>query len=283
MTTKPWNTVDLRFIALCALSFGGIVTSVVLARNLTTDDASASEQHAMTAAPVPMLIAASEIPAGTKLSPEMFRIESRSNDGIQDQAVYALNDIEESYSRATIAANTPVLQAVMSKTPLATDIVTRIPDGFRAVAIPVNALTGVEGWVRPGATVDVVWSTTRGDEVAVSTIVENAKVLSVERSLEAQAPSQTGPSPIPNHITLLATTVDAQKIQLAKNSGSLSLSLRGESDAKSSGTGVITSDHLLARYDPRARVNGRVTVDGKEYVLIDNRLVDAREAGMEAQ
>lgn len=293
-TARPWGSIDIRFMALFALSFGGIVTSIIIARNLTTSDANATEHRTSepgavsndgqrTSPIIPMVIATADIPAGTRLSPALFRLEPRSNEGLGNEALQDLSEIEGIYSRAMIAANTPVLRSALTRSQPPGDIVHRIPSGYRAVAIPVNALTGVEGWVRPGATVDVVWSTTRGDDTAVSTIVENARVLSVERSLDTEVAAKTGAPSMPNHVTLLATTGDAQKIQLAKTAGSLSLSLRGAEDITTTGSSILTSDVLLSRTDPRARIKGSVTIDGKEFVLLDNRLVETQKAGLEAR
>jgi pilus assembly protein CpaB len=266
------------------LSFSGIASSLVLARHVPffTNGTEQSHTGALSSNPVHgpitlVLVAAEEIPVGARLAPSMFRLESRIIQDIEHQLVRDPDEIVDSFARLVIAANTPLLRTATTKTAPSADITTRIPVGFRAVAIPINVLTGVEGWVRPGATVDVVWSTQHGQQLVVSTIVENAKVLSVERTLENEVQVKSPSSLIPNHITLLVTSADAQKIQLAKGSGSLNLSLRGALDSGAQGSSVLTSESLLIGRKPLSDSKGRVKMNGEEYALFENRLVPVQQ------
>lgn len=276
--------VDLWFMLIFVLSFSGIASSLVLARDLpffrtlsgpsSTSSLSIEQGHDTS---ILVLVATEEIPVGARLTPNMFRLESKTIQDPDNQLVRNPDDIVDSFARLVIAANTPLLRSATTHTAPSADITTRIPVGFRAVAIPINVLTGVEGWVRPGATVDVVWSTQHGQQLVVSTIVENAKVLSVERTLESEVQVKSPTSSIPNHITLLVTSADAQKIQLAKGSGSLNLSLRGALDSGAQGSSVLTSESLLIGRKPLSDTKGRVTMNGEEYALFENRLVPVQQ------
>lgn len=286
VSARPWSKIDIRFAVIFILSFCGIAASIFLAQELPLFMRQTPRQLNSNTRPIepasgnstmPMLIATEDIPAGSRLIPNMFRMESRRTDGLEQQMINDLDELTGTFARIVITANTPLLRTALSKTPTVTDITNRIPAGYRAVAIPVNVLTGVEGWVRPGATVDVIWSTEHDKTLVVSTIVENAKVLSVERSLDPETTSKSVSSSIPNHITLLVSSSDAQKIQLAKASGSLNLSLRGGADGESVGSGILTSNSLLAKRDARPAIKGKVTVNGEEYVLQEQGLVLLRD------
>jgi pilus assembly protein CpaB len=224
------------------------------------------------------LIATKEIGAGVKLLPSMFKLESRELGDSDQGTVKDLDEVVGRYARIDISQNTPLVRsAVSAANTESPDIGERIPTGYRAVAIPINALTGVEGWVRPGAHVDVVWSTEREKQFVVVTIVENAKVLSVERSLDTEQPSSVMTATPPSHITLIVSSADAQKIQLAKSSGSLSLSLRGVEDHIGSETGLLTSENLLLRRSVRDEVKGKVVIDGTEYGFVHGKLIPMSE------
>lgn len=284
VSRRSWPRVDLWFMLIFVLSFSGIASSLVLARNVPFFTNGTEQPHtgALSSNPAHgpitlVLVAAEEIPVGARLAPSMFRLESRIIQNVEHQLVRDPDEIVDSFARLVIAANTPLLRAATTKTAPSADITTRIPVGFRAVAIPINVLTGVEGWVRPGATVDVVWSTQHGQQLVVSTIVENAKVLSVERTLENEVQVKSPSSLIPNHITLLVTSADAQKIQLAKGSGSLNLSLRGALDSGAQGSSVLTSESLLIGRKPLSDSKGRVKMNGEEYTLFENRLVPVQQ------
>jgi len=229
-----------------------------------------------------MLVATKKIAAGTKLLPSMFKLESRELGDSDHDMVKDLDDTVGRSARVDIAPDTPLIRSALTTNTEPQDIGARIPPGYRAVAIPVNALTGVEGWVRPGAHVDVVWSTEREKQFVVVTIVENAKVLSVERSLDANQPSSLTTTSTPNHITLVVPSIEAQRIQLAKSSGSLNLSLRGFNDPEGSEAGPLTSDNLLLRRSIRDEVKAKVVVDGTEYGFVRGELVPMNQLADES-
>ena len=284
VSRRSWPRIDLWFMLIFVLSFSGIASSLVLARDLPfftnvteqSHTSSLSNDHEHTATTL-VLVATEEIPVGARLTPSLFRLESRIIPDVEHHLVRDPDELVDSFARLVIAANTPLLRTATTKTAPSADITTRIPVGFRAVAIPINVLTGVEGWVRPGATVDVVWSTQHAQQLVVSTIVENAKVLSVERTLENEVQVKSPSSLMPHHITLLVTSADAQKIQLAKGSGSLNLSLRGALDSGAQGSSVLTSESLLIGRKPLSDSKGRVKMNGEEYALFENRLVPVQQ------
>lgn len=283
VSAKPWSRIDSRFVVLFLLSFAGIALSVTLAHNILQPTSARATQSVPAVSPAPRLnlsltlIATKEITSGTKLLPSMFKLESRELGDAEQAVVRDLDELVGRYARVDIARNTPLVRSALTSSGNNLDIGDKIPSGHRAVAIPVNALTGVEGWVRPGANVDVVWSTERDQQFVVVTIVENAKVLSVEHSLEADNHAQLPVTTVPNHITLVVPSSDAQKIQLAKTSGSLSLSLRGGQDQVGAGANLLTSDNLLVRRDIRDEVKSKVTVDGTEYGFVRGKLIPMRE------
>ena len=146
----------------------------------------------------------------------------------------------------------------------------------------MDATSAVEGWARPGARVDIVWTTQNRGKQAVITIVQNAKILSAESLTQSQV-EQTGKSiAIPSTVTMLVTAQDAKKIQLARTSGTLSLTLRGDNDlGKSEMGGTITFDDLLGTtertVDENPNIQGTIKIGGVEYKLIDGKMVPASE------
>ena len=284
VSAKPWSKIDARFVLLFLLSFAGIAASVLIAHNLLQPPTSPRPPQALSSISsitrpntTLALVATKEISAGTKLLPSMFKLESRELVDSDQGAIKDPDEVVGRYARVDITRNTPIIRSALTANTTPPDIGERIPTGHRAVAIPVNALTGVEGWVRPGAHVDVVWSTEREKQFVVVTIVENAKVLSVERSLDTDQPTSLVQTSNPNHITLVVPSLDAQKIQLAKSSGSLSLSLRGVEDQVEGETSLLTSENLLLRRSARDEVKGKVVLDGTEYGFVHGELVPMSE------
>ena len=170
--------------------------------------------------------------------------------------------------------------------PILADVSMSIPTGFRAVAIPVNPESGVEGWVRPGVYVDVVWSTQHRDKKMVSIIVENARVLSAggvseemhKRNMKLAASGQKAPGGgnggalQARYVTLMVSLEDSQRINLAKTSGALTLSLRGSEDQNAAGDKTFTVEKLLNSRGVvlSDQVTGTVSVAGKHFEVRDD-------------
>ncbi len=155
-----------------------------------------------------------------------------------------------------ISKNEPLTTMRISSANGLDAITSSIPAGYRAVSVPINDVSGVSGLVQPGSKVDVLF-TRPGNmaEAITSTILQNIKVLAVGHSLfpnQAVDPKATK-MPV---AALLVTPEQAQKLELAKNEGKISLSLRNPLDAKDELDGSPVTTEVLDP-DGEARSNRR--------------------------
>lgn len=280
---RPWSRMSPMILVLNAL-FGAMLLMVayhLLSGDLLKGGSGSSETKSPAAVgPVAeVLVPVQNIPQGVELDASMFTLEERPIKGIETKTLKDINAVRGSFSRTLIVAGAPLLKDQLASN--LTNVITgRIPTGFRAVAIPVDASSGVEGWVQPGARVDVVWVTRRRGRDIVSIIVENAEVLSAERSTAKTSASQAKNTKVPSHITLMVSIKDAQKIQLAKASrGSLSLSLRGDEDMATAGGETTASSSLLRRNELQTldMEEARIKIGRKDYVMQAGELVLAEK------
>jgi pilus assembly protein CpaB len=115
-------------------------------------------------------------------------------------------------------------------------------EGRRAVTVKVNEIVGVAGFALPGTFVDVMVNTVDLNNSAVSKIViERIKVLAVAQDLSNM---ETKPKVV-NAVTLEVTPAQAEKIDLARSVGSLSLVLRSQVDMQSVSTSGARKTDLL--------------------------------------
>jgi pilus assembly protein CpaB len=141
-----------------------------------------------------------------------------------------------------------------------------IDQGYRAVSVSITDVTGVAGLIQPGSKVDVLF-TRPGSmaEATTSTILQNVKVLSTGRTVAVgQTVDPKAPkSPV---VTLVLKPVDAQKLELAKNEGKISLSLRNPldntADASTEPMTTEVLDPMISARLARAR-RGRTTAVGR--------------------
>jgi len=115
-------------------------------------------------------------------------------------------------------------------------------EGRRAVTVKVNEIVGVAGFALPGNYVDVMVNTPDGGNNLVSKIViERIQVLAVAQDV---ANLESKPKVV-NAVTLEVTPAQAEKIDLARSVGSLSLVLRSQVDMESVSTVGARKHDLL--------------------------------------
>jgi pilus assembly protein CpaB len=144
-----------------------------------------------------------------------------------------------------VSANAPLIQSSISTLAGAEGIPATIEPGYRAVSVTVTDVSGVAGLIQPGAHVDVLF-TRPGTmvEAITSTILQNVRVLAighvvqVGQTVDAKAPKV----PV---ATLVVTPEQAQKLELAKNQGRISLSLRNPLDHTAGVDGKPVNTEIL--------------------------------------
>jgi pilus assembly protein CpaB len=108
--------------------------------------------------------------------------------------------------------------------------------GMRAISVPINDSSGVSGLILPRAHVDVLFTRPgSANEAVTATILEDVVVLAIGRNTEVANVNAANNSQNTNRTqaqsaTLLVTPEQAQKVELAKNQGKISLALRNPLD-----------------------------------------------------
>jgi pilus assembly protein CpaB len=192
--------------------------------------------------------------------------------GTRDVPRGAVTTEKEAVNRVVlypVSVNEPLLLSKLSGTTTAEGVAAIIDPGYRAVSVQITDVNGVAGLVQPGSHVDVLF-TRPGSmaEAITSTILQNVKVLAVGRTLAVTPSTASADSkaalaaPKTTAATLVVTPADAQKLELAKNEGKISLTLRNPQDAANAeAVGPITTevlDPVISARLARAR-RGRTT------------------------
>jgi len=123
-------------------------------------------------------------------------------------------------------ANEPVTESKLAPTEAGAGLTTAIPEGMRAVAIRVNDVIGIAGFVLPGTRVDVIVTGSpdeRGRNDTAKVILESIEVLAAGQSIEQGTDGEPQTVQV---ITLLVTPEGAEKLALASVDGRLQLALR---------------------------------------------------------
>ena len=125
-----------------------------------------------------------------------------------------------------------------------------IPSGMRALAVRVNDVAGVAGFVLPGMRVDVLVTgkPPGADDTTTTTALQNVTVLSAGQNVEADGKSQSISVPV---VTLLVTPAQAESLALAASEGHIQLVLRNSNDQQLTPTRGRQLRELYARGETR--------------------------------
>lgn len=232
---------------------------------------------------VDCLVAIEKIETGTPLDPSRFKKETRPVISSSTTVITGFEQLRGAYAASFIAAGQPILKDYITMKAPVNEIQANIPEGFRAVAVAVDDVSNVEGWVRAGAKVDVMLASTVAKKPVITLLAQNAKVLSTGKLQGGKSGRGGGGE---TTITIMVTVDEATKIQLASSTGVMSLALRGDEDTvESADSQTVTLDGVLGIGTPRPATGspqeGRITFGGRNYVIVGGKLVPEQAVGTE--
>lgn len=177
-----------------------------------------------------IVVATQPLEFGTQLTEQNIRLQNFPASSIPEGAFRSITDAlkDNRVALRPMVPGEPVLASKVSGTDGRATLAALLPDGFRAISIPVNNVNGVAGFVLPGTMVDVMLlrqiegdGATAQDQRA-DTILENVQVLAVDQL----ADEKTGEPKLSATATLALTPTDAARIAIANRMGTLQLLLR---------------------------------------------------------
>jgi pilus assembly protein CpaB len=205
-----------------------------------------TQQAAMASTKV--VVTAVDIELGSKLTPQMLKTVDWPSAGVPPGAVTDVKLLDGRVVKTSITRGEPVLEARLAPVGTKGGLSAVVAEGKRAMTVRVNDVIGVAGFALPGNYVDILVNTqdemtkTGTRDHSISKIVlERILVLAV-----AQEASRDDTKPkVVNAVTLEVTPEQAEKLDLARSVGSLSLVLRNQIDPNSAQSVGATKLTLL--------------------------------------
>jgi pilus assembly protein CpaB len=193
-------------------------------------------------------VAGADLELGSRLSPEMLRMVDWPAGSVPPGAFLDLKMLEGRVIKTSLQRGEPVLESKLAPEGTKGGLSAVVAEGKRAMTVRVNDVVGVAGFALPGNYVDIMVNTqeegaNRSDrDRAISKIVlERILVLAVAQ----EASRDTTKPRVVNAVTLEVTPDEAEKLDLARSVGSLSLVLRNQIDPKMAETEGATKTTLL--------------------------------------
>lgn len=193
-------------------------------------------------------VAAVELQLGGRITPEAVRLVVWPSGSVPNGAFTDLATLDGRVAITGIQPGEPVLESRLAPVGTKGGLSAVVPDGKRAITVRVNDVVGVAGFTLPGNYVDIMVNTentgaTRNnqDQMISKIVLERILVLAVAQEANRD---ETKPRVV-NAVTLEVTPEQAERLDLARSVGNLSLVLRNQIDSGPTATEGITKAMLL--------------------------------------
>ncbi len=231
-----------------------------------------------------VVVAAFDIELGSRINPQMLTSVDWPSGSVPTGTFSDVQDLQDRVVKVGVLRGEAVLEGKLAPVGTQGGLSAVIAAGKRAMTVRVNEVVGVAGFALPGNYVDVMVNAQQDKDKGKNeegrqiskTVLEHVLVLAV-----AQEAGRDDTKPrVVSAVTLELSPEDSEKLDLARNVGTLSLVLRNQIDKATVATAGITKSELFGekeisptpvvlREHPRAaRPSGPVVVRAQECVEV---------------
>ena len=230
---------NLKAIGLLILALGiGLVAAVYAAGWVSQQGNIASNK---------VIVAVADIELGSKITAQMLTTADWPSGSIPPGAFKDTKELQDRVVKVSVLRGEAILERKLAPLGTLGGLSAVIAEGKRAMTVRVNDVVGVAGFALPGNYVDVMVNAqqdkAKGEEgkQISKTVLEQVLVLAV-----AQEAGRDDTKPkVVSAVTLELTPEDAERLDLARSVGALSLVLRNQVDKKTVATMGITKSQLF--------------------------------------
>jgi pilus assembly protein CpaB len=197
---------------------------------------------------VHIAVALHDIAPGQRLNREMIKMVEWPSRSIPLGVTHDIGKLEGRVLKNSILKDEPIYWSRLAPAGTAGGLSAVISEGYRAITVRVNDVVGVGGFALPGNYVDIIVSTQNDDEKFGSKekniskiILERILVLAIAQEIGRD---ETKPKVV-NAVTLEVTPEQAEKLDVARSVGNLSLVLRNQIDFRPGITKGETKESIL--------------------------------------
>ena len=202
-----------------------------------------------------VLVAAGDLPAGTFVKPDSVKWIDWPKDGVtetyfvESEETDVVEGLSGAVVRTGLTAGEPLTSGRIVRPGDRGFLAAVLRPGMRAVSVPINATTGIAGFIFPGDYVDLLLtqSVERGatKRRASETVLREVRVLAVDQRVS----DQNGEPSVAKTATLEVTPKQVETIAVVMEIGRLSLALRSLQTETEDGTPVIEPEGPTLTWD----------------------------------
>lgn len=199
-----------------------------------------------------VVVAAMDIPIAARLDEKLVVVVDWPKESVPAGSYDNLKAVVGQTVQTNLVKGEPVLKERLADESEGRGLAALLADGMRAMAVKVDSVVGVAGFVKPGDYVDVLTTMTPDEQsktemaeqaARISKIIlQNVLVLAVGEHLSTE-----GSKPMKVQVvTLGVTPEESEKLALSSTYGRLTLTLRSRIDQKLAATAGVSPSDLLA-------------------------------------
>jgi len=177
-----------------------------------------------------VVVATEALPLGLAIKPNHVKLVKMPVEALPKTSFSKVDDVLDRSVISGIMPDEPLLEGRLAPRGSGMGLAPIIPTGMRAMAVRVNEIIGVAGFVLPGMRVDVL-VTGRPPSGAISdvttTVLQNITVLSANQQMQ---PDNRGQAINATVVNVLVNPEQAEILTLAGNAGRIALVLRNATD-----------------------------------------------------
>jgi pilus assembly protein CpaB len=269
ISTSPSNPRESRsrrsalralIFTVIALGAGGTVASVLK----SYVERHATRQIAMGG----LVVATTDLPLATTLEARHLTVVPWPAGALPEGAISDPRELVGRVLLSKLVKNEAVLSSKILSRDSGSGLAALLPENTRAVAVRVDDVVGVAGFVHPDDHVDVIVTMRpdRGGETISRVFLQNVRVLAVGQDLQLDDQKRNRAVPV-TVATLQVTTEESEMLALATAQGRLLLSLRPWADKAQVGTLGVGPTQLLGAGRPPVNEHAAGSPKGNERSL----------------
>ena len=228
------------FVMLAGL--GALLAAVVVFSALKKREAEVQQAMGRT---VEVVVATHDIRLGEKIEPGTVKLARWSRDSLPQGGFTDPQAVIGAFARSQFVGNEPIVASKLFMGQKTSGVMPLlIPAGMRAMAVAVDEVADIAGFVQPHSRVDVLVAASGGgpsDPSFSRMVLQNVEVLAVAQEIERVKDEPV----VAKVVTLLVTPLEAEKLSLASHEGTLRLAMRNYSDNKIVATSGVAMTDLM--------------------------------------
>ncbi|MEM5457564.1 MULTISPECIES: Flp pilus assembly protein CpaB [Paraburkholderia] len=196
-----------------------------------------------------VVVAASDINLGQRIGPDFLKLTDWPSNSVPPGSFTDIQKLDGRVLKESLLHGEPILEAKLTPVGTLGGLSAVIGEGKRAITVRVNDVIGVAGFALPGNYVDIIVNTQKDGRDPGATRDQNISKIVLEKILVLAVAQEVGRDEtkpkVVDAVTLEVSPEQAEKIDLARSIGTLSLVLRNQIDPKAIDTAGATKASLL--------------------------------------